>query len=450
MKTLHNFLGVIATGAVIMTGLAGCASAPPTVGVPVTRAEARITNPPILGAGILEVKTLAVAPFTVSDAGVMALTYYYALMGRPSIDSNEVEKAFNATKALMSSAGTDVAAIQATLQAYPGSSGEAAGVLTIANKMVNGSATTIEVLRIVHPGVAAAYTESRDFHETVAGALTSEATNVIRATGKFTLAAADAADAVLRGELAAIKVDIGTHELSKKQYARYPNGEYVRDSMGRNVYETVTWTVYDEKVTLEFSYGVESADGTPIGPKQRKSGEAEDHSNEGGTGESTSDLKNFLTLAQSIVALKLEDLSREIASYETTEPISLEALEQEVAKDKAERARIGSRQTTENRTLEPLGSEHKAFSTRFKEADDLAKQGNYQGARAAYGSVYKESDSFAAGYNEAIMAEAAGSLEEAVSLMSALYDATKDSKVQSELTRLQRDLREKQALEKLL
>jgi hypothetical protein len=48
------------------------------------------------------------------------------------------------------------------------------------------------------------------------------------------------------------------------------------------------------------------------------------------------------------------------------------------------------------------------------------------------------------------MAEAAGSLEEAVSLMSNLYKATNNSAAQTELTRLQRDLREKQALEKVL
>jgi hypothetical protein len=377
------------------------------------------------------------------------LTYDLAAIDK--ISSDEVEKAFSDAQALTIAAGTDVAAIQATLKVYPGSSSSnAAGVLTVANKLASGTATIADVIGIVNPKVGLAYSQSRSLLDTVAKSLTGEATNVIRATGQFTLAAEDAADAVLRGEITAVKAEDSTHTDSKQEFVKDANGKTVLDANGRMIQRTITWMVYDRKVSIDFSYGVERANGTPIGSKQAKFGEAEDHSNEKNNNEGKNDLKDFLALVQSIPALKLGSLSREVASYETTEAVSLESLEQEVAKDKAQRARIGSRQTTENRTLEPLEDQHKAFKARFKEADELAKQNNYLGARSAYGSVYKESGSFAAGYNEAIMAEAAGSLEEAVSLMSALYDATKDSKAQSELTRLQRDLREKQALEKLL
>jgi hypothetical protein len=446
MKTFTQFLGIIAIGAVIMAGLGGCASAPPTVWVQVTRAEAKITNPPLLGEGMLDVKKLAVQPFTVPDTAVMALTYDFAEIAH--ISAGEVDKAFGDVKALTTAAGNDVAAIQATLKTYPGA-GDAAGVLATANKLAGGSATTDEVLKIVNPGVAVAYAESKGLLGTVAKTLTGDAENSIKATGRFTLVDADAADAVFRGEVTTITAEDGTHEESKKEYVTDANGTLVRDEKGRFVEQTISWMVYDRNVSLAFGYGVErAADGIPIGRRLEKSGQAKDQKNENNNGESRSDLKDFLSLVQGIA--KLGSLSREVAPYETTEKVTLESLELELTKDKAQRSRIGSRQTEENRTLEPLEKEHKAFKARFKEADALAEQRNYQGARTAYGSIYKESGSFGAGYNEAIMAEAAGNLDEAISLMSALSNATKNPKAGNDLTRLKRDLREKQVLKELL
>lgn len=449
MKNLKKLLRIIAVGAVVMAGLGGCVSAPPSVGVQVTRGEAIIANPPLLGAGILEVKNLAVTPFAVPDGAVMTLTY--DLAGLAGIGRATVDKAFSDARTLTAAAGNDVAAIQATLRVYPGG-GDATVVLTVANGLARGSATLADVLKIVHPGVATAYADSKAALDSVAGTLSGNAGNVIRATGQFTLVDAGAADAVFRGEVTAASAKDSTHEASKDEVVRDADGNTVKDEKGNTLYQTITWTIYDREVSLAFSYGVERANGAAIGPRQNKSGNRGDVSNSNNDGGSRSSLQDPASLIQSIPEIRMESLSREVASYETREPVSLEALEQELAKDQAQRSRIGSKATTEYRKLEPLEKEHKALKARFKEADALVKQNNspsYQSARTAYGSMYRDSGSFAAGYNEAVMAEVMGNLEEAVSLMSALYDATKNPKAANDLNRLKRDLREKEVLQEL-
>jgi hypothetical protein len=102
--------------------------------------------------------------------------------------------------------------------------------------------------------------------------------------------------------------------------------------------------------------------------------------------------------------------------------------------------------TTESR---PLAADKKN-SEQMKEAEKLVKNGNYRAAQKLYNEIYKQTGSFAAGYNETILTEALDGLPQAISLMKALsakmsskenlkYDLKMDDKIKKELIRMQND-----------
>jgi hypothetical protein len=200
-------------------------------------------------------------------------------------------------------------------------------------------------------------------------------------------------------------------------------------------------TVYDREASLTFSYRIErSKDGTLIG-KQDKSHKANDSTE--GTNNDSFALKNAASMI--MAGTDLSSLKEEIASYETTEQWTLGELETALAQDKTLKARFKDAdaikvtlvEATDSPRLESLEKELAKGNVKkqFKAADALVKERKYAEARAAYGSIYKETGSFAAGNNEAIMVWTQGNLDGAISLMSSL--AAKNAKAASYLAQMQ-------------
>jgi hypothetical protein len=429
--------------------LAGCASAPPpTVRVKDTKAQVAIVHQPKLGKGILEVKRMAITPFTGSDAVIMSMTYYFA-----GVSVAVVDKAFNDTRSLIAARLRDINANQTTLRAYPGGTDNTVVSIT-AQKLADGSATNDEVLAIVSPPVFAAYTEAKSLINTVIQTLTDEAKKNIQSTGNFTLVNVNEADGVFKGEVTGATAQDGTQQekyyetVKRTETVKNADGTVMTDQNGnpvtREFSEQVerSRTVYDRTVSLAFSYRIERAKGGTLIGKQDKSHKADDSTK--GTNNGPSALKSAASMV--MAGTNLSSLKEEVASYQTTETWPLEQLEKELAQDKTLKARfkdadaikVALIDTTESSTLESIEKEVakiKGVKERFNAADALVKDSNYSEARTAYGSIYQETGSVAAGYNEAVMVRAQGNLDEAISLMSGL--AAKSRKAASDLAQMQ-------------
>jgi hypothetical protein len=202
------------------------------------------------------------------------------------------------------------------------------------------------------------------------------------------------ADAFLMGIVTGYTVEDGSHE--EKRTRKTDDGQSVQ----------VQVTVYDRKVSLEFTYRiVNDRDGTVIRNGERKvSCTASD------SRESRIDLQSGLSLARSAAEGALGSFNREVVPWTSRESLNLD---KETSRDKALKARM-------------------------KEADALVKAGNVQAAQGAYAQIYAETGSPAAGYNAAILAQPLYDLDAAISRMAALANATGYAKARAELARLER------------
>jgi hypothetical protein len=202
------------------------------------------------------------------------------------------------------------------------------------------------------------------------------------------------ADAYLTGIVTAYTLEDKSHE--EKRTRKTSDGENVQ----------VVVTVYDRKVSLEFTYRIiNDRDGTVIRNGERKiSCTASD------SGEKRTDLQSGLSLARSAAESALGNFNREVLPWTSTESLELE---KESSRDKALKARM-------------------------KEADALVKAGNVKAAQETYAQIYAETGSPAAGYNAAILAQPLYGLDVAISRMSSLVNATGYEKARTELARLER------------
>lgn len=248
----------------------------------------------------------------------------------------------------------------------------------------------------------------------IAGALTTIATEAIAGAHYFTLVDpgeitrresagmgyADAVDAVFRGDVVALSVDDSSH--SEEYIETTRDGKKIKRSK----------TIYDRSVVLDFTYRlVRARDGTVIGQRHRTA-TGTNHS------ETRRDLESGFTLARRAAERELSGLAREVAPWKSVV----------------------------RRTLEKETSKDKALKARMKEAEALVKGGSYRSAKDAFGQIYRETGSFAAGYNEAVMAEALGELDESISLMTALGESTGNQKALAAAARLAVIKRDNQTL----
>ncbi|MDR2446455.1 MAG: hypothetical protein LBD58_04055 [Treponema sp.] len=231
----------------------------------------------------------------------------------------------------------------------------------------------------------------------IASSLTNIFRDKINGTGKFKLVEPFAykpnkgmADAIFMGAVTDYTVRDSSHEEARAR----------KNSDGKTV--KVQATVYDRKVSIEFTYRIiRDRDGTVIG-ERTISGTMTD------SNDNWSDLQPGDSMAKRIAEGKLRDFNREIVPWTSQEKLTLD---KETSKDKPLKARM-------------------------KEANALVKAGNLKAAQDAYARIYAETNSLAAGYNQAILAQPLDGLDAAISLMSALANVTGYPKARAELARL--------------
>jgi hypothetical protein len=234
----------------------------------------------------------------------------------------------------------------------------------------------------------------------VAEALTFIFRDKINGTGAFKVVEyagyspnAGMVDAVLTGAVTGYTVKDGSHQVKRIQ--RTSDGESVE----------VQATIYDREVDLNFTYRIiNDRDGTVV-----RNGERTISHRASDSKESRGDLQSGLALARRAAESALQNFSREVAPWTSTERLKLE---KETSKDRAVKART-------------------------KEADAMLKAGNVKAAQETYAQIYAETGSLPAGYNAAILAQPLSGLDAAILLMSNLVNATGYTKARVELARLE-------------
>jgi len=93
---------------------------------------------------------------------------------------------------------------------------------------------------------------------------------------------------------------------------------------------------------------------------------------------------------------------------------------------------------TERRSLERETSSDRAVKQRASDAEALVKAGNYRSAQEAFLGIYRDTGSFAAGFNAGILMEVQGDLEGATVFMQRLHNETGNQRALTEHARLQR------------
>jgi hypothetical protein len=188
----------------------------------------------------------------------------------------------------------------------------------------------------------------------------------------------------------------------QKEIAKDENGKDLKDAEGKYVYRDVT--VYTRNVTVDITYQiVRTRDSSNIGngvkSARTKSPSSYDQSK----------LPAPADLAAKISNKPLSEFISEIVPTQRSISVTL-------AKEKNNK------------------DAKKAMSA----AQKLVKEKKYADAASAYGKIYAEYKNFAAGYNHALLTEAAMDIESAITLMEALFKETGNRDAQSALTGMQR------------
>jgi TolB-like protein len=92
------------------------------------------------------------------------------------------------------------------------------------------------------------------------------------------------------------------------------------------------------------------------------------------------------------------------------------------------------------RNLEKETSPDKAIKQKAKNAEALAKSGNYRAAEEAYLGIYQDSKSFAAAFNAGLLMQAGGDLERAAALMQRVSAETGNPQANAELARIRSEM----------
>jgi hypothetical protein len=240
--------------------------------------------------------------------------------------------------------------------------------------------------------------EGSGVRQQLAASLTSIFKEKISGTGKFKLVEpvvytpnTGMVDAILTGTVNDYTVQNGSH--AEKRTRKTDDGARVEYQV----------TVYDRKVSIEFTYRIiRERDGTVIG-ERKISGVAQDRN------ENSANLQPGFDMARRTAESRLQNFNREIAPWTSTEKLTMD---KETSKDKALKARM-------------------------KEANALVKAGAVKAAQESYAAIYKETRSLPAGYNAAILTQPLDGLSAAISLMSDLVNATGYTKARAELARLE-------------
>jgi hypothetical protein len=190
---------------------------------------------------------------------------------------------------------------------------------------------------------------------------------------------------------------------TEKRTARDKDGNALKDADGKFI--EVDTKIYDRTITLNIGYQViRTRDGSPIG-QGAKSATAKD------SNEDRSKVAEPSTLEAKIINQPLAELTSEMVPTERTLSLKLE-------KEK----------------------ENKEAKKEMGGADKLAKAKDYKAAAEAYGKIYAQYKNFAAGYNQALLTEAAEGVEAAVGLMEDLAQKTSNATAQAMLAEMRKRL----------
>jgi hypothetical protein len=233
----------------------------------------------------------------------------------------------------------------------------------------------------------------------IADRLTVEFRNKIGELGTFSMVdystyQKGTVDAVFTGEVTNFTVN----DTSRKVERKNKEGQ------------TVQVTIYDRKVSLGFTYRlIRDRDGEVLGSDTLNISATDSNEN-------ASELNSAAGMAFNALPGNLRDFNKKLVPWTSSEKL---VLDKETSKDKA-------------------------LKTRMKEAAALVKAGSYKAAQEEYAKIYAETNSLAAGYNQAILAQPLEGLEAAISLMSTLQSATGYRKAAVEVERLRGFLSEGQ------
>jgi hypothetical protein len=195
-----------------------------------------------------------------------------------------------------------------------------------------------------------------------------------------------------------------SHTETRSETVRDTEGKVLRDSKGAFVTRDVTVTVYERSATLNINYRVTRvADGSLIGAGTKTA------TSKKSSAENQSALPAASALEAKIIDGPLNEFANEIVPIQQTMFLKLA---QEDSKDKA-------------------------VKKRMSETQETVKAKDYQAAAAAYGRIYAQYNNFAAGYNQALLTEAAEGTGAAIGLMEALSQKTNDPRAQNMLTEMQ-------------
>ena len=244
---------------------------------------------------------------------------------------------------------------------------------------------------------------------TIANGLTAEMTNRLQATRAFTLVSQATVDAA-RQRGAAVE-DFVDAEFSGRLTHFFTNTtqrEGTRRDLAGNI---IRFTYYQREVEVAFEYYfVRSRDGVIIGPPVQRRGTEFDRN------ENINALAPAITLANRAIASQLRAFERDVVVHTVRVSRSLE--------------------NERDRALRP----------QMNAARDLARAGNYRGARDAYNAIWETHGSVAAAINVSILYEALGEVESAHFFMERVFAVTGAPRANQTLARLGRELREMQAL----
>ena len=235
----------------------------------------------------------------------------------------------------------------------------------------------------------------------VASALTSSTLSRIQATRHFDLVSADE---IRRLQASNQSIDTQVDALFTGKIDTLNVREYTEmvDRYNPDTGGTYQVPVYNREVQLAFTYMfTRSRDGSIIGTATKR-GQARSRN------ENANSLETASQISLRVINDRLKDLHKDVAPYTATE----------------------------KRTLKDEKSKNKDLQNRMKSIFEYVKQKNYKVALEGYLDTYKTYGNFAAAYNAAILYEAMGELQEAVSLLSNVFQNTGNPEASAEINRL--------------
>lgn len=186
-----------------------------------------------------------------------------------------------------------------------------------------------------------------------------------------------------------INKDTRAQESSSVQLRRVAVG---KDDEGKTIYENRNVTVYERSVIVTIPYQVvRSRDSSMIGQGTKTATSSKS------TNEDRSKLTSISQLESNTIGKPLQELANEIVPVQHTISLTLAKPDDSLTKNE------------------------------MSAAQKLVKSKNYSEAVEAYGKIYANYNSFAAGYNQAILTEAADSTAKAITLMTALVQKFSDN-----------------------